>query len=142
MFVIDTHRVLRAMADPAHTAKAVLGSDNALIAEVELTKRVWLKLGASIVLDLLGVMSFALPGIGEAADVFFAPFSAFVLQRMYGSSAISWFGFFEELLPFTDIIPTATLSWLYFYGPTVTRKLLRQVRTTRMSHWGRIDNRN
>eukprot|EP00968_Pinguiococcus_pyrenoidosus_P001365 scaffold62_cov256-Pinguiococcus_pyrenoidosus.AAC.23 len=32
---------------------------------------------------------------------------------------VAYFSFAEEILPFTDIIPTATLAWLRMYGPEV-----------------------
>ena len=55
--------------------------------------------------------SFALPGIGEAADALWAPVSAFLVQTMFGRPALSGLAFVEEVLPFTDVIPTALISW-------------------------------
>ena len=42
----------------------------------------------------------------------FAPAEAGLLQLLFKSPAISAFGFVEEILPFTDVIPTFTLSWV------------------------------
>ena len=66
----------------------------------------------SLAIDGVGCLSYALPGIGEAADVVWAPASAFAIRYVSGAS-ILWAvtGFVEEVLPFVDIIPTATLVW-------------------------------
>ena len=33
------------------------------------------------------------------------------MPALFGSGAVSGFGFVEEALPFTDAIPTATIAW-------------------------------
>jgi hypothetical protein len=71
-----------------------------------------------IVFDCVGLMSFSIPGIGEFADIIWAPASGLLMVWMYKgttgkiSGAIS---FLEELCPFTDVIPTFTLTWIYTY---------------------------
>ena len=42
-----------------------------------------------------------------------APVSGWLIHRLYGYAGFTFLGFSEELLPFTDIIPTATLAWLW-----------------------------
>jgi hypothetical protein len=71
------------------------------------------KLMASLAIDFVGNISFALPGLGEFADVFWAPISATLLSHLYSTSVpmAQYAGLVEEILPFTDIIPTATLAW-------------------------------
>lgn len=71
------------------------------------------KLLASIVIDFLGTATFALPVIGELGDLFWAPLAASMISGMYSQSSpkIKYIAFIEEILPFTDIIPTATLAW-------------------------------
>lgn len=71
------------------------------------------KLLASLVIDFLGNTTFILPGIGELADLFWAPLAASMISGMYSQSSpnIKYFAFMEEVLPFTDFIPTATLGW-------------------------------
>ena len=73
------------------------------------------KLLASLAIDFLGNMSFALPGLGELADVMWAPVSATLLSELYGEKSpnVKYIGLAEEILPFTDFIPTATLAWYY-----------------------------
>ncbi|MBB1149806.1 MULTISPECIES: hypothetical protein [unclassified Myroides] len=69
-------------------------------------------------LDLLGMASYLLPGIGEFTDLIWAPISAFILAKMYPGK-IGKVGaivnFIEELAPGIDIIPTFTLTWVYTY---------------------------
>lgn len=73
----------------------------------------------SIVFDGLGMLSFAIPFIGEFSDVVWAPISAFLIYKMYdgilgkGAGIIS---FVEEIgILGTDFLPTFTLTWLYKY---------------------------
>ncbi|MBI1342076.1 MAG: hypothetical protein GC171_03970 [Terrimonas sp.] len=69
-----------------------------------------------LLMDALGYASFAVPGLGEAADLFWAPISALLFYRAFGgwSGALGGlFNFAEELLPFTDFIPSFTIAWLW-----------------------------
>jgi len=72
----------------------------------------WAKLGGCIAMDFAGDASELIPVLGEFTDVAFAPTEAALLQLLFKSPAISAFGFIEEILPFTDVIPTFTLSWV------------------------------
>ena len=72
----------------------------------------WGKLVACIAIDALGDSSFLLPGLGEFADGIYAPLEAYLLGALFQSNAVSAIGFVEEALPFTDVIPTATLAWV------------------------------
>ncbi|KAL4151559.1 hypothetical protein PRNP1_008501 [Phytophthora ramorum] len=72
------------------------------------------KLVASLAIDFLGNATFVVPGLGEVADVLWAPVSAKMVDTLYSQSSphAKYVAFVEELLPFTDFIPTATLAWL------------------------------
>lgn len=72
----------------------------------------WAKLGGCVAMDLAGDASELIPFLGEFTDVAFAPAEAALLQILFKSPIISAFGFVEEILPFTDVVPTFTLSWL------------------------------
>lgn len=76
------------------------------------------KLILGIFFDLIGMISYGVPILAEVLDVVWAPVSGLLLACMYkgnvGKSA-GLFGFFEEMLPGTDIIPTFTLTWFYTY---------------------------
>ena len=67
-----------------------------------------------ILMDALGMLSFTIPGVGEFADVIWAPVSAIILAKTFGGSKGVFggiFNFIEEALPGTDIIPTFTIMW-------------------------------
>jgi hypothetical protein len=71
-----------------------------------------------IVMDILGYASYAIPGLGELSDVVFAPISAAIFYNMFGGKKGMFgaiFNFAEEILPFTDFIPTFTIMWVYNY---------------------------
>lgn len=76
------------------------------------------KLILGIVFDAIGMISFSIPFLGEFSDVVWAPVSSFLIARMYKGSLGKVAGivsFIEELFPFTDVIPTFTLTWIYCY---------------------------
>ncbi len=69
-----------------------------------------------ILYDLIGMASMAIPFIGPFLDILWAPFAAKKMNDMYKGTEgkiASVFVFLEEILPFSDIIPTFTLMWLY-----------------------------
>ena len=53
--------------------------------------------------------------LAEIMDVFWAPLSALLVFQLYGNSLLSGVALVEELLPFTDIFPTATVGWILQY---------------------------
>ncbi|HTG66631.1 MAG TPA: hypothetical protein VL859_09665 [Flavobacterium sp.] len=76
------------------------------------------KLYLGIILDLVGTLSFSIPYLGEFTDVVWAPFSGFLMTRMYKGMvgrAGAVISFVEEFFPFSDVIPTFTLTWIYCY---------------------------
>ncbi|MGW9686160.1 hypothetical protein [Flagellimonas sp. 2504JD1-5] len=71
-----------------------------------------------LLFDGIGMLSFAIPGIGEFSDVIWAPAAGWLMTRMYKGKvgqAAGIFTFVEELVPGMDIIPSFTLMWLYTY---------------------------
>jgi hypothetical protein len=78
----------------------------------------FLKLFLSIIFDLIGYASYLIPGLAETSDIIWAPLAAWLMTRMYkGTSGKvgAAIAFIEEILPFTDIVPTFTLMWLYTF---------------------------
>lgn len=76
------------------------------------------KLILSIFFDILGYVTFIIPGIGEFGDIIWAPVSAWLMTKLYkGTSGkvAAVITFIEEALPFSDVIPTFTLMWIYTY---------------------------
>jgi hypothetical protein len=47
--------------------------------------------------------------IGEAVDILWAPASSYLIGALFNDTQFASLGLLEELLPGTDIIPTATL---------------------------------
>ena len=71
-----------------------------------------------ILFDAIGMMSFSIPLLGEFSDVVWAPIAGFLMTWMYKGTVGKVggiFAFLEEIIPFTDFIPTFTLTWVYNY---------------------------
>ncbi len=69
-------------------------------------------------LDLIGMLSYLLPVLGEVVDIVWAPISAvliYVLFRKHNGALGGVVGFFEEIMPGADLVPTFTLMWIYKY---------------------------
>jgi len=67
-----------------------------------------------ILLDLVGMASYIFPLFAEMSDVVWAPISAIIFNKLFGGrlGAIgSVLNFLEEIVPFTDIIPSFTIAW-------------------------------
>lgn len=76
------------------------------------------KLIMGLLFDAVGMLSFTIPLVGEFGDVIWAPLAGFLMSYMYKGrvgKVAGFFAFLEEILPFTDIIPSFTLTWLYSY---------------------------
>ena len=75
-------------------------------------------IGFCILMDLIGCASFALPGLGEFSDIVWAPVSGLIFYKMFGGRFGMIGGaldFIEEILPFTDFIPSFTIAWCIRY---------------------------
>lgn len=71
-----------------------------------------------ILFDAIGMLSFPIPFLGEFSDVIWAPLAGFLMTWMYKGTIGKVGGvitFIEEILPFSDFIPTFTLTWIYKY---------------------------
>ncbi|WP_422859808.1 hypothetical protein ACOKFD_02505 [Flagellimonas sp. S174] len=69
-----------------------------------------------LLFDGIGMLSFAIPGIGEFSDVIWAPLAGWLMTRMYKGKMGQLAGvvtFIEELVPGWDFVPSFTLMWLY-----------------------------
>ena len=67
------------------------------------------KLLICLAIDVIGSSSELIPILGEATDVVYAPIAASILRSLYGSNIVFGLEFAEEILPFTDILPLATI---------------------------------
>lgn len=71
-------------------------------------------LGFCILMDAIGMATYFFPAIGEMGDLAWAPLSAYIFYQSFGSLGGilgGVFSFFEEIIPYTDIIPTFTIAW-------------------------------
>ncbi len=71
-----------------------------------------------ILFDMIGMLSFTIPFIGEFSDVVWAPLSGILMARLYKGTTGKVggiFAFLEEIIPFSDFIPSFTLMWIYTY---------------------------
>lgn len=72
----------------------------------------------SLLFDGIGMLSFSIPFLGEFSDVVWAPISGLLMVKMYRGKVgkiAGIFGTIEELFPFSDVIPTFTLTWFYTF---------------------------
>eukprot|EP00584_Thalassiosira_punctigera_P002840 CAMPEP_0172532246 /NCGR_PEP_ID=MMETSP1067-20121228/5370_1 /TAXON_ID=265564 ORGANISM="Thalassiosira punctigera, Strain Tpunct2005C2" /NCGR_SAMPLE_ID=MMETSP1067 /ASSEMBLY_ACC=CAM_ASM_000444 /LENGTH=467 /DNA_ID=CAMNT_0013316743 /DNA_START=186 /DNA_END=1589 /DNA_ORIENTATION=+ len=79
------------------------------------------KLVASLLVDLVGSASYLIPLAGEAFDLTWAPISMILVGALYDDVMpnLKYVALMEELLPFTDWIPSATLGWVKEFGPGI-----------------------
>ena len=71
-----------------------------------------MKLIFSIILDAVGFFTII------PLDFVWAPISGYLMTRMYKGSKGKIAGvisFIEEIIPFSNILPTFTLMWIYTY---------------------------
>jgi hypothetical protein len=67
-----------------------------------------------IIMDIIGMATYLIPSMGEFGDIAWAPISGFIFYRLYGGRFGMIGGvlnFLEEIIPFTDIIPSFTIAW-------------------------------
>lgn len=69
--------------------------------------------------DAIGMVTIAIPLVGPFLDLLWAPYAAGKMREMYPGNKgkiASVLVFIEEILPWTDVIPTFTLMYLYTYA--------------------------
>ena len=76
------------------------------------------KLLLGLLFDAIGMASYVIPGLAEYIDIIWAPLAGFLMSKMYKGRVGKVAGiltFVEEIIPFTDVIPSFTLTWIYTY---------------------------
>lgn len=125
---------------PVHVARTVLPKYN----------EIWKRLFVSLSIDFIGSLSYVVPILGEFTDIGWAPIQTILIMALYDTidtktaitdsinqlqkdhiqdkftiaDSFKYISFIEEILPFTDIIPTATMGWFYQYGIPVVKGML------------------
>ncbi len=74
-----------------------------------------------LLMDLAGLLTYAVPLLGEYGDVIWAPLSAYVFYKMFKNPLGATLNLLEEALPFLDFIPTFTI--FYFLQKDKNKKL-------------------
>merc|ERR1712151_591505 len=85
-------------------------------------RNIWAKLTIAASLDTIGSSTYMLPGLGEATDLIWGPAQAMIVKAMYEGEVPPYAHYIsavEEILPFTDLLPSATLLWLRAYSGDV-----------------------
>jgi hypothetical protein len=84
----------------------------------------WSKLSTSLLIDFIGSSSYLLPVVGEGFDLAWAPAQTVLIMAMYDSTSpnLKYVSFLEEVLPFTDIVPSATIGWACEFIPILWNK--------------------
>jgi hypothetical protein len=69
-----------------------------------------------LLMDAIGYATYAVPFLGEFGDIIWAPLSAIIFFKTFGGWKGAFggvFNFVEELLPWTDFIPSFTIMWAW-----------------------------
>jgi hypothetical protein len=87
----------------------------------------FVKLVFCIAIDVVGSSSELVPFVGEITDVIWAPIAGYALRSLYGSNILFVLEFAEEILPFTDVLPLATICWVVdaFFADSAPARLLQ-----------------
>jgi len=83
----------------------------------------------SLFMDTVGSCSYLLPILGESFDVIWCPCQTLLIKAMYQDVTpnLTYVSFVEEFLPFTDVLPTATIGWMSEFGPELLQLLKQNV---------------
>lgn len=83
-----------------------------------MNKQKYKLLRVGLLYDVVGMLSIAIPVIGPFIDMVWAPISSRKMMKMYPGKkgkVMAVLTFLEEILPYTDVIPSFTLMWLYTF---------------------------
>ena len=76
------------------------------------------KLLLGLLFDAIGMVSYVIPWVAEYIDIVWAPLAGFLMTKMYKGrvgKVAGFLTFVEEIVPFTDLIPSFTITWIYTY---------------------------
>ncbi len=92
------------------------------------------KLVVSLCIDFIGSCSYLLPFVGEGFDVAWAPIQTVFIMALYENSmpSLKYVSFIEEILPFTDLLPSGTLGWVREFSPVIMEEGLKKVEDMRV----------
>ena len=103
----------REAAAAEEAARASIFGEAPKILSRPISVGLWVELALCIVIDAGGDASLFLPEPwGEASDLISASITAGAIDLLFNWKAMATFAFWEEILPFTDVIPSATITWI------------------------------
>ena len=86
----------------------------------------FVQLMLSILFDIIGMATYLVPVIGELGDLVWAPRQAAYIIGMVGVNrtglVLGAIGFTEEILPFTDFVPSCSIAWFVAYVQKYVRR--------------------
>lgn len=99
---------------PVSVARVVLPSPD----------NMWGRLMVSLLVDGIGSASYLVPIVGEVTDIIWAPLQTCLIMALYDTTTpnLKYLSFAEEILPFTDFVPSATIGWAAQFGPQLLLK--------------------
>lgn len=82
---------------------------------------IWYRLLFSLTVDFVGSMSYLIPVVGESFDGPWGPMQSMLIMAMYNQTSpnLKYVSLAEEWLPFTDVLPSATIGWMTENMPTI-----------------------
>lgn len=87
-------------------------------------------LALCILLDAVGMATYLIPALGEFADIVWAPLSGLIFYKLFGGRFGMVGGvlsFLEEIIPWTDIIPSFTIAYFIRKNEADKMQALRKV---------------
>ncbi|HSN66804.1 MAG TPA: hypothetical protein VLS94_09190 [Fusibacter sp.] len=98
-----------------------------------------MKLVAAVIIDLVGLTTYVVPGAAEGGDMVWGPISGFLIYMLFPNRRrMALMGAVEEMLPFTDFVPTAYLAWRLDYVKD-KNKTLTEFLNQRMDEYQVVD---
>lgn len=74
------------------------------------------KLILSAIIDFVGMVSYLFPVVGGSFDLVWGPISGLFIYLLFPKhKGMAILGAAEEMLPVTDFIPTACMTWILVY---------------------------
>ena len=87
-----------------------------------------------------GSAAYLIPVVGEVLDIAWAPLQTILIMALYDtvSPNLKYVSFMEEILPLTDVVPSATIGWVTEFGPQLLSGTLpfnnKQIQVTQIQH--------
>ena len=76
----------------------------------------YVKLILALIIDLVGYLSYLVPALGESTDLFWGPMSGVLILILFPDRKLwALSGGIEEMIPMTDFVPTALITWWIEY---------------------------